>query len=72
MYSLNQSFWKLVAQGVAEANLAGVFLAKSLTYAEGYILFFSSLSIALICHIISQHFLLCRQPYTYCSLCSCR
>lgn len=54
MYSVNQSFWKLMAQGVAETNLVGVFLAKSLTDAEGYLLLFSFLSIALNCAVVSQ------------------
>lgn len=61
-----------MAQGVAETNLVGVFLDKSLTDAEGYLLLFSFLSIALNCAVVSQNFLLRRQPHTYRSLCSCQ
>lgn len=41
MYSVNQSFWNLVAQGIAETRLVGVFLflAKSLADSEGVYIF---------------------------------
>lgn len=38
MYAANQSFLKVVAQGAAETNLAGVFLVKPLTDTKGYYL----------------------------------
>lgn len=38
MYAANHSFPKLVAQGAAENNLAGVFLVKPLTDTKGYYL----------------------------------